>query len=90
MNAIDSDFFLPFVAGLATLILATSLWLLSNRLLLPTWLGWVGIGIFILTFTPLGFIGFALAGLWVIAASILLYLREDNTSASPASTPGAS
>jgi hypothetical protein len=90
INAIDSDFFLPFVAGLSTLILATSLWLLSHRLLLPAWLGWVGIGIFILTFTPLGFIGFALAGLWVIAASILLYLREDNTSASPASTPGAS
>jgi hypothetical protein len=90
VNAIDSDVFLPFVAGLATLILATSLWLLGNRSLMPTWLAWAGIVIFILSFTPLGFIGFALAGLWIIVASVMLYLREEDTptAAAPASAPG--
>jgi hypothetical protein len=90
MNAIDSDFFLPFVIGLATMILATSLWLVRNKSLLPTWLGWVGIIIFIVCFTPAGFIGFGLAGIWIIVVSILLYLRDETaTASSPASAPGA-
>ena len=89
LNAIDSDFFLPFVLGLATMILATSLWLLGNRRLLPTWLAWAGIIIFVISFTPIGFIGFALAGLWVIVVSILLYLRDETpTAASAAAVPG--
>jgi hypothetical protein len=88
INAIDSDFFIPFVMGLATMILATSLWLLRNRSLLPTWLGWVGIIIFIVSFTPAGFIGFGLAGIWIIVVSILLYLRDETaTVASSAPAP---
>ncbi len=91
LNAIDSDFFLPFVMGLATLILATSLWLVRNRSLLPTWLGWVGIIIFVVSFTPAGFIGFGLAGIWIIVVSILLYLRDESAtvgSSAPAARPG--
>jgi hypothetical protein len=91
LNAIDSDFFLPFVMGLATMILATSLWQLRNRSLLPTWIGWVGIIIFIVSFTPLGFIGFGLAGIWVIVVSIMLYLSDETaTAAPPAPAPTAS
>ena len=91
LNAIDSDFFLPFAMGLATLILATSLWLLRNRSLLPTWLGWLGIIIFVISFTPAGFIGFGLAGIWIIVVSILLYLRDETAiggSPAPATRPG--
>jgi hypothetical protein len=91
LNAIDSDFFLPFAMGLATMVLATSLWLVRNRSLLPTWLGWVGIIIFVISFTPLGFIGFGLAGIWIIVASILLYLRDETAtvgSPGPASSAG--
>ena len=90
INAIDSDFFLPFAMGLATLILATSLWLLRNRSLLPTWLAWLGIVIFVVSFTPAGFIGFVLAGIWIIVVSILLYLRDETPSVgSPAPAPTA-
>jgi hypothetical protein len=77
INAIDSDFFLPFAMGVAALVLATSLWVVRTKLLLPTWLGWVGIIIFVLTFTPVGFVAFGLAGLWILAVSILLYQREE-------------
>jgi hypothetical protein len=88
LNAIDSDFFLPFVMGLATMILATSLWLVRHRSLLPTWIGWAGIIIFIISFTPVGFIGFGLAGIWIIVVSILLYLR-DETAPAGSSAPAA-
>jgi hypothetical protein len=83
LNAIDSDFFLPFAMGIAALILATSLWVVRTRLLLPTWLGWVGIILFVVTFTPAGFIAFGLAGIWIIVVSILLYLREETATARP-------
>jgi hypothetical protein len=80
LNAIDSDFFLPFAMGIAALVLAASLWLVRNKSLLPTWLGWVGIIIFIVSFTPAGFFAFGLAGIWIIVVSILLYLREETVT----------
>ena len=80
LNAIDSDFFLPFAMGIAALVLATSLWLVRTKLLLPTWLGWVGIVLFVVSFTPVGFIAFGLAGIWIIVVSILLYLREETAA----------
>lgn len=88
INAIDSDFFLPYAMGIATLVLATSLWLVRTKLLLPTWLGWVGIVLFVVTFTPVGFIAFGLAGIWIIVASIMLYLRDETTAVrSPLAEP---
>jgi hypothetical protein len=51
--------------------------------LLPKWLGWVALVLAIATFTPVGFIGFGLTGIWIIVASILLSAR-----AAPA-TPAA-
>jgi hypothetical protein len=36
-----------FAVGIATLVLATSLWVVQNKSLLPCWLGWVGIILFI-------------------------------------------
>jgi hypothetical protein len=77
LNAIDSDFFLPFAVGIAAMILAASLWLIRTKLLLPTWLGWVGIVLFIVSFTPAGFAAFGLAGIWIIVVSILLCAREE-------------
>lgn len=50
MNAIDADFFLPFSTGVAALVFATSLLAIRTRLL-PPWLGWVGILLFIVFFT---------------------------------------
>ncbi len=82
INAIDSDFFLPFVVGLGTLVLAGSLAALRTRAFLPRWAAILGIVIFILNFTPIGFVAFMFSGLWIIAVSIVLYRRGR-----PAVTP---
>jgi hypothetical protein len=88
MNAIDSDFFLPFSTGLAALVLASSLIAIRTKVL-PPWLGWVGILVFIVFFTPAGFIAFGLSGIWIIVVSVLLYLRGETAAAAPAATgPG--
>jgi hypothetical protein len=85
LNALDSDFFLPFSTGLAALVLASSLVAIRTKLL-PTWLGWVGIVMFIVSFTPAGFISFGLGGIWIIIASILLYLRGETAAVAPAAS----
>ena len=88
LNALDSDFFLPFAVGIATLVLAASLLAIRTKLL-PPWLGWVGVVLFVVSFTPVGFLAFGLSGIWIIVASVLLYLRGETAAAAPAATgPG--
>jgi membrane-bound ClpP family serine protease len=91
LNALDNDFFLPFSTGIIVLVLATSLITLRGTLL-PRWLGWVGIVLFVVSFTPVGFVAFGLSGIWIIVVSILLYLREETGAPAPAAagppTPG--
>jgi hypothetical protein len=74
LNALDGDFFLPFTTGLAVVLLAASVTAIRTGFL-PKWLGWVGILMFVAFFTPAGFISFGLMGIWIIAVSIVLYLR---------------
>ena len=82
LNAIDSDFFIPFSAGIAALVLAISLLAIRTRLL-PPWLGWVGVVLFIVSFTPVGFVAFGLSGIWIIVASVMLYLRGETPAVAP-------
>ena len=84
LNALDSDFFLPFTTGLAVLLLATSVAAIRASVL-PRWLGWVGLVLFVVYFTPAGFIAFGLTGIWIIVASIVLYLRGGAAPAGAAS-----
>ena len=88
INAIDNDFFLPFTTGLAALVLAASL-MAIRRGILPKWLGWVGVVLFVVFFTPVGFIAFGLSGIWIIVVSILLFVRGDAPAAAPPSEPAA-
>ena len=51
LNALNADSFVVFTTGLAALVLAASLIAVPSQLL-PTWLGWPGIAIAIMMFTP--------------------------------------
>jgi hypothetical protein len=74
LNAIDADDYLPMAEGLALFVLGGGAALLRSGLA-PKWLAWVGIVLGLVTFTPLGFVGFGLSGLWIIVISVLLFLR---------------
>lgn len=76
LNALDADSFVLFTAGLSALVLAGSLIALRSHLL-PPWLGWPGIVVAIAIFTPVGFFASCAAGAWIIATSIILYLRAQ-------------
>lgn len=83
LNALWANFFFPMVVGLATLVLATSLAAFRSRIV-PVWLAWIGILIFVVFFTPLGFGAFIASGVWILIVSILLWRREAADDASPA------
>ena len=72
LNALNSDFFIPLSAGLGTFMLASGIAAVRTRVL-PGWLGWIAVVLGIAAVTPVGFFAFLLAGLWVIAVSVLLW-----------------
>ena len=49
--------------------------------MLPTWLTWVTIVIGASLLTPLGFFGFLLLPLWLIAVGLLLFRRDHEPAA---------
>ena len=81
INGLWSDFFFPMVVGMAALVLAASLAALAARALMPAWMAWIGVLVFVVLFTPAGFVGFLVGGVWIAALSILLWRRADRAPA---------
>jgi hypothetical protein len=87
LNVLDNDSFIPFVAGLGILLLGSGIATLRYGGLLPRWLGWAGAIVGVAIFIPfVGFFGFGLSGIWVIAASIVLYQRGPLPVSGPAAS----
>jgi hypothetical protein len=82
LNVLDGNDFLPAAGGMGILVFASGLAVVRYRAL-PGWLGWAGIVIGIAVFTPAGFIGFLASGLWVLIASILLFMAGPFEEARP-------
>ena len=87
LNAIDNDDFLPFGIGVAIMLLGAAGAMIPQRGVLR-WFGWIGLVLGLASFTPAGFIGFLGAGIWIIAASIVLFMRGGQ-SAPDAPAPAA-
>ena len=85
LNVLDNNDFIPMAAGLGVLLIASGMAILRYRAL-PRWLGWVGLVVGILIFTPAGFIAFLASGLWILVASVLLFLGAQ---AGPRADTGA-
>lgn len=73
LNVLDGNDFIPAAAGMGVFMIASGLAILRYRAL-ATGLGWAALIIGIAIFTPAGFIGFLLSGIWVLVASIVLFL----------------
>jgi hypothetical protein len=77
----DNDW-IPFVLGAGSFLLAAGLSTLSHGAL-PKWLGWIAVLLGVVTFTPIGFVGFLGGALWILVASIVLTLRARSAGAGP-------
>jgi len=87
LSVLSEDFFLPFLAGIALFMLATGICVLRHGGL-PRWLAWAAIVITIVSVTPIGFVGFLAVFVWILVASIVLYLSGSATT-TPAAPPSA-
>jgi hypothetical protein len=89
LNALDNDSWIAFAPPAAMLVLGAALAGIRGTLL-PTWLGWVGVVLFVLQFTPAGFFAALLALVWLIALSVMLYLRGEPAEGVAGQSPMAS
>src|SRR5215211_4082487 len=91
LNALDNDSWIAFAPPAVMFVVGAALAGIRGTLL-PTWLGWVGVVLFVLQFTPAGFFAGLLALVWIITVSVMLYLRgepaEGVASQSPMASPG--
>jgi hypothetical protein len=83
LNTLDSDFFFPVAAGLATLMIATGISALGSKVLPPV-LAWIAIALGIFAVTPAGYLAFRAFGAWALATSIWLWQAATRASAPPA------
>ena len=81
LNALDNDNFIAFSVPLAIMLFGAAGAVLKGGAALPKWMAWVGIVLGIFFFTPVGFLGFGLTGIWIIVASILMYQRSGAATA---------
>jgi hypothetical protein len=92
LNAVNEDFFIPFVGGMGLMLLATGLATVhATAAPLPRWLSWAAVVIGVLVFIPwVGFFAFLLAGVWVVVVSVLLARRprEGEPTEAPAPVSG--
>jgi hypothetical protein len=87
LSVLSSDFFFPFLAGIALFMFATGICVLRHGGL-PRWLAWAAIVIGVVSVTPIGFAGFLAVFVWVLVVSIVLYLRGAETG-TPVVPPAA-
>jgi hypothetical protein len=73
VSALQSDFFLPLVAGFALFHIGAGLGIIYTRAL-PAWAGWTSLITGLLWITPL-FFGIFLTVIWIVAVSILMFVR---------------
>jgi hypothetical protein len=83
LNVLDGNDFIPAAAGVGLLVFAAGASAIRHGGL-PKWLGWVGVVIGVVAFTPAGFFAFLAGGLWVLIASLLLTRARNAT---PATSP---
>jgi hypothetical protein len=75
----DNDF-VPLALGALVFLISTGLSIVRHGAL-PKWLGWVALVLAVIGFTPIGFVAFIGAGLWIVVVSVMLALRTRPATA---------
>ncbi len=80
LSVLTNEFFFPMAAGYALFLLAAGMVAVRSAAL-PAGLGWAAIVIGVLCLTPIGFLALLAGILWVLVASVMLYLRAPRAAA---------
>ncbi len=82
LNLLDEDVFFTMVIGVGLFAFASALAILRGARL-PNWLGWVAIVIGVISFTPAFGIALLALSVWVLVASILIYIAPHDRVSTP-------
>jgi hypothetical protein len=86
LNVLGNDLWVPVVAGLSVVALATGITALRGAAL-PKWLAWVSVALGVLALSgPIGGIAFLLAPVWTLVTGIVLML-DSSRNPTPAASP---
>jgi len=94
LNVVAQEVFVPILGGVFLIALASFLAIIVRGAALPRWLGWLALVVAVASaVTPIGFAGFLAFIVWMVIASILMYMRMDAAvggggPAAPAPAPG--
>jgi hypothetical protein len=85
LSVLQADFFFPLAIGFSVFLLASGLAIVRTGVF-PAWAGWIALLLGVVAVTPGGF--FAILGMlaWIIAISLMLFVR--GTPATPATATG--
>jgi hypothetical protein len=83
LSVLSSDFFLLVAGGTGLFMIATGIAVVRFGAL-PAWMGYVAVILGLAAVSPIGFFAFLATGIWILIASVLLYLRDQ-----PGVTPSA-
>jgi hypothetical protein len=74
LNALSSETWPAFTGGIGVMLLGAAGGMIPLRSGLR-WLGWAALVLGVVIFTPIGFVGFAGSGLWIVLASVALTMQ---------------
>jgi hypothetical protein len=78
LNVLDNNVWLPFNSGLGVMMLGAAGLLLTEKAL-PRWMAWLALLLGIALFIPFAdFIALIVALIWIIVASVMLYLAAEH------------
>jgi hypothetical protein len=80
LNALSGETWPAFTGGIGVMLLGAAGGMIPLRSGLR-WLGWAALVLGLVIFTPLGFVGFAGAGLWIVLASVALTMQMRGSKA---------
>lgn len=85
LNGLDADIYPVFTSGLGIMLLGAAGSMIPQA---DRWLGWIALVLGIAIFTPLGFFALLGSGVWIIATSLVLFMRRagDTGAASQLAT----
>jgi hypothetical protein len=85
LSALQADFFFPLAIGFSVFLLASGLAMVRG-LMLPSWPGWVALVLGVLAVTPAGFFAALAALAFILAMSIMLFMRGAPNMPGPRTT----
>lgn len=83
INGIVWDYYIPFMVGMCTFLLATGIAGVRSGAL-PTWFAWVAIVLGVVIFTPIGFFAFLAGLIWILVLSVMGVVAARRGASAPA------